>query len=77
MVFCGVLVARDLLRLATTIVEIWTKEDMIRFLQTGKSPTGREPSPPMPPFRMTEEDETSVALYLSSIGRNGDGREGG
>ena len=45
----------------------WTEADMIRFLQTGESPTGRQPQPPMPPFRFTEQDAQSVTAYLRSL----------
>jgi mono/diheme cytochrome c family protein len=45
----------------------WTEADMVKFLQTGTSPTGRQPQPPMPPFRFNEEDARAVAAYLKSI----------
>ena len=45
----------------------WTEENMVQFLQTGESPTGHEPRPPMPPFRMNEEDARAVAAYLQSL----------
>jgi mono/diheme cytochrome c family protein len=45
----------------------WTEEDAIRFLQTGKNPNGYSPRPPMPPFRMTQEDATAVVVYLKSL----------
>ena len=34
----------------------WTEDDLVRFLQTGVTPTGRTAQPPMPPFRMNEEE---------------------
>jgi len=45
----------------------WTEEDTARFLQTGVTPTGRTAQPPMPPFRMNEEDARAVAAYLNSL----------
>jgi mono/diheme cytochrome c family protein len=45
----------------------WTEADMVKFLQTGESPTGRQPQPPMPPFRFNEEDAKAVAAYLKSL----------
>jgi mono/diheme cytochrome c family protein len=45
----------------------WTEADMVKFLQTGASPTGRQPQPPMPPFRFNEEDAQAVAAYLHSL----------
>jgi mono/diheme cytochrome c family protein len=45
----------------------WSADDLVRFLRTGVTPTGRTASPPMPPFRMTEEDARAVAAYLGSL----------
>jgi mono/diheme cytochrome c family protein len=45
----------------------WTEDDTVTFLQTGESPTGHQPRPPMPPFRMNEEDARAVAVYLKSL----------
>ena len=45
----------------------WKADDLVRFLQTGETPTGHQPRPPMPPFRMNEEDARGVAAYLQSL----------
>lgn len=45
----------------------WTVEEAVFFLMEGKDPRGREPLPPMPPFRMNREDATAVVAYLMSI----------
>jgi mono/diheme cytochrome c family protein len=45
----------------------WSEADTVKFLQTGKSPTGHEPRPPMPPFRFNEQDALAVAAYLDSL----------
>lgn len=45
----------------------WTEESLATFLQTGKTPTGAVVRPPMPPFRMNEEDAHAVAAYLKSL----------
>lgn len=45
----------------------WSREEMIHFLQTGETPAGHPPMPPMPPFRMNTEDATAVAAYLESL----------
>ena len=45
----------------------WTAEELIQLLQTGKSPRGQSPRPPMPPFRMHKEDAEAIALYLKSL----------
>jgi mono/diheme cytochrome c family protein len=45
----------------------WTAEDAMRLLQTGSSAQGYTPRPPMPPFRMTQEDAAAVVAYLKSL----------
>jgi mono/diheme cytochrome c family protein len=45
----------------------WSADDLIKFLQTGETTSGRTPLPPMPPFRMTERDAAAVAAYLKSL----------
>ena len=45
----------------------WLAEDAMRLLQTGKSARGYTPRPPMPPFRMTQEDAAAVVAYLKSL----------
>jgi mono/diheme cytochrome c family protein len=45
----------------------WSEEQLIRFLQTGETISGRQPLPPMPPFRMSERDAAAVAAYLKSL----------
>jgi mono/diheme cytochrome c family protein len=42
-------------------------EDAVRLLQTGRSARGYVPRPPMPPFRMTQEDAAAVVAYLKSL----------
>jgi mono/diheme cytochrome c family protein len=45
----------------------WSEEQLIRFLQTGETISGRAPLPPMPPFRMNDRDAAAVAAYLKSL----------
>jgi mono/diheme cytochrome c family protein len=45
----------------------WMAEDVMRLLQTGRSAQGYTPRPPMPPFRMTQEDAAAVVAYLKSL----------
>ena len=45
----------------------WMAEDARHLLQTGKSARGYTPRPPMPPFRMTQEDAAAVVAYLKSL----------
>ena len=45
----------------------WTAEDAVRLLRTGRSAKGYAPRPPMPPFRLTQEDAAAVVAYLKSL----------
>jgi mono/diheme cytochrome c family protein len=45
----------------------YSADDLVRLLQTGRTPRGNFPQPPMPPFRMTQEDAAAVAAYLLSL----------
>jgi mono/diheme cytochrome c family protein len=45
----------------------WSEEQLVRFLQTGETISGRAPLPPMPPFRMNDRDAAAVAAYLKSL----------
>ena len=44
-----------------------TDAEIIILLTTGISRTGKPPSPPMPPFRMTRDDAEAVLAYLKSL----------
>jgi mono/diheme cytochrome c family protein len=45
----------------------YTKEQAMRLLTTGIAANGMPPLPPMPPFRMSNEDAADVVAYLSSL----------
>jgi len=45
----------------------WEESDMIKFLTTGKTSEGEHPTPPMPVFRLREQDARAVTLYLRSL----------
>jgi len=45
----------------------YSADDLMQLLQTGRTPRGNFPQPPMPRFRMTQEDATAVAAYLLSL----------
>jgi mono/diheme cytochrome c family protein len=44
-----------------------TDEQLVKLLTTGINRDGKEPLPPMPPFRMTQEDALAVAAFLRSV----------
>lgn len=46
----------------------WTDGQIVSLLTTGALPDGRRPNPPMPPFRLNEDDARAVVLYLRSLG---------
>ena len=45
----------------------WSEADMVRLLTTGVDLNGYTPQPPMPPFRMNDDDARAVAAYLASL----------
>jgi len=45
----------------------WTLEQTATFLHTGKRPNRTEPLPPMPPYRLSQQDAHAVAEYLKSL----------
>jgi len=47
----------------------YTEEQFIAFLQTGVRPDGSQPRPPMPPYRLNEEDARAVAAYIATLPR--------
>jgi mono/diheme cytochrome c family protein len=47
----------------------WTEAQLVTLLTTGKDPKGEPPDPPMPSYRMNQEDATAVAAYLASLGK--------
>jgi mono/diheme cytochrome c family protein len=48
----------------------WAEEDLVRLLTTGQNRDGYRPKPPMPPFRMNEQDAAAVAAFLKSCAEN-------
>jgi len=53
----------------------WGEAGMVKFLTTGKNPDGHDPTPPMPAFRLKEDDARAVAHYLRSLpGKKKDGK---
>jgi mono/diheme cytochrome c family protein len=46
----------------------YTEASAVRLLTTGISRTGQTLMPPMPPFRMSEQDAKDIFAYLSSLG---------
>lgn len=45
----------------------YTEEQFIALLQTGVRPDGSRPLPPMPPYRLHEEDARAVVAYIQSL----------
>lgn len=45
----------------------YTQEQFAAFLQTGVRPDGSHPRPPMPPYRLNEEDARAVTAYIASL----------
>jgi mono/diheme cytochrome c family protein len=47
----------------------FTQEQFTAFLQTGVRPDGSHPLPPMPPYRMNEDDARAVTAYIATLPR--------
>lgn len=47
----------------------FSEEQFISFLQTGVRPDGSHPRPPMPPYRLNEQDARAVAAYIATLPR--------
>jgi mono/diheme cytochrome c family protein len=47
----------------------FTAEQFNAFLQTGVRPDGSQPRPPMPPYRLNEEDARAVTAYIAALPR--------
>ncbi len=45
-----------------------TAEQAVKFLMEGKRPDGTMPRPPMPAYRLNEEDARAMVAYLKSLG---------
>jgi mono/diheme cytochrome c family protein len=52
----------------------YTEAQFVSFLQTGVRPDGSHPRPPMPPYRLNEEDARAVVAYINALPR-GDASE--
>ncbi len=47
----------------------FTEEQLAHFLMTGETPKGiAPPRPPMPPFRMNQQEAEAVAAFIKSLG---------
>lgn len=47
----------------------YTEAQFVTFLQTGVKPDGSHPLPPMPAFRLNEEDARAMAAYIATVPR--------
>ncbi len=45
----------------------YTEEEWVRFLGTGVRRSGDTPRPPMPPYRLSEQDARAIYEYLKSL----------
>jgi mono/diheme cytochrome c family protein len=45
----------------------YTEEQFVTFLQTGVRPDGSRPLPPMPAFRLNEDDARAMTAYIQSL----------
>ena len=45
----------------------WAEAGLVKFLSTGLGPSGKSADPPMPMYKMTQEDAEAVVGYLKSL----------
>ncbi|MFH1572399.1 MAG: cytochrome c [Acidobacteriota bacterium] len=45
----------------------YTRDEVVRILQTGMTPDGRKLRPPMPPFRLERGEAAAIVAYLKSL----------
>jgi mono/diheme cytochrome c family protein len=45
----------------------WKEEGLVKFMQTGRGPTGNAADPPMPTYKLTKRDAEAVVEYLKSL----------
>jgi mono/diheme cytochrome c family protein len=49
------------------LFERWKDEGMVKFMATGLNPRGNKAGPPMPTYKLTQEDAEAVVAYLKSL----------
>ncbi len=52
---------------AGRLFERWKAEGLVKFLQTGLNPRGGAADPPMPAYKMKEEDAKAIVEYLKTL----------
>ena len=50
-----------------TLWKRWGEEGMVAFFETGKTPRGSRPGPPMPTYTLTHEDAEAIVAFLKSL----------
>lgn len=45
----------------------WKDEGLVKYLQTGLNPRGAAADPPMPAYKMKEEDAKAIVEYLKTL----------
>lgn len=45
----------------------WTETQMVKYMMTGVNNKGEFSRPPMPPYRLSQQDAEAVAAYLKSL----------
>ena len=45
----------------------FTEEQVVTLLTTGRAIGREKPKPPMPPFRLSQEDAAAVVAYLKTV----------
>jgi Cytochrome c len=52
---------------SSRLFERWKEEGLVKFLMTGLNPRGGKADPPMPTYKLAQEDAEAVVAYLKSL----------
>jgi mono/diheme cytochrome c family protein len=45
----------------------WKEEGLVKFMETGRGPSGNAADPPMPTYKLSKDDAEAVVEYLKTL----------
>jgi mono/diheme cytochrome c family protein len=52
---------------ASRLFERWKDDGLVKFLTTSKNPRGNPADPPMPAYKLKQDDAEAIVAYLKSL----------
>jgi mono/diheme cytochrome c family protein len=52
---------------AGRLFQKWGEQGLVKFLTTGRGPSGNAADPPMPAYQMKQDDAEAIVVYLKSL----------